>query len=415
MDLPPMKLIRQKLASKPLADPASVLERGLKNVVPGLAPAGGRVGIAVGSRNIDRIALLASATVRVLRELGFDPFIIPAMGSHGGATEQGQMDVLALLGVTEESAGAPIEASMETVALGEAPGGAEVFTARAALDADALVVINRVAPHTGYSGPVQSGVVKMLAVGLGKAEGARALHRHGFAAGHLIGLIAGAALESLPPVVAVGLIEDGEKKLAGLEVMPGDRVIEREPELLGQAISMWPRIPVADVDLLIVDEMGKDISGTGMDPLVTGRGKDDAETPSFHAECLVVLRLTAASGGNATGIGHADITTRELADAVDKAVTYRNVLTSGALYRARIPIIAANDREAVEMAVASLGNVAAAGLRIAHIESTRRLAELEVSQVLLFELEGNQGVQVDEADTQLTFDEQGRVASPWSR
>jgi hypothetical protein len=410
-----MTLIRQQLASRPLGDPDRALTGSMAEAGLGFFPAGGRIGIAVGSRNVDRIATLATSLVQELRSLGYEPFIIPAMGSHGGATEEGQLQVLARLGVTEESVCAPIEASLEVAALGRTPGGAEVFTARAALEADGIVVVNRVAPHTGFSGPVQSGVVKMIAVGLGKAEGARALHIHGFGAGELIGQIAAVALEALPPVVAVALVEDGEKKLSRLEVMPGSDALLREPELLGYAVSMWPCIPVARVDLLIVDEMGKDISGTGMDPLVTGRGKAFSEAESFNAERLVVLRLTEASGGNATGIGHADITTRALADAVDKVVTYKNVLTSGALYRARIPIVADTDREAVEMAVVSLGRVKPETLRIAHIKSTRSLAEFEVSAPLLEVLRGRAGIFVEATARTLTFDEDGAIVSPWPR
>lgn len=408
-----MTLIRQQLASSPLPEEEWGLTEGVAGAGLGLFPPGGRIGIAVGSRNIDRIAELAATMVRDLRALGFEPFIIPAMGSHGGATEGGQMGVLAGLGVTEESVGAPIEPSTEVVPLGRTPGGAEAFTARAALEADGLVVMNRVAPHTGFSGPVQSGVVKMIAVGLGKVEGARALHLQGFGAGHLIREIATMALEALPPVLAVALVEDGEKKLSRLEVLPATAALEREPRMLGYAISVWPRLPVARVDLLIVDEMGKDISGTGMDPLVTGRGKAFSEAETFNAERLVVLRLTESSGGNATGIGHADITTRRLADSVDRVITYKNVLTSGALYRARIPIVADTDREAVEMAITSLGNVKPETLRVAHIKNTRELAEFEVSAALLAVLRGREGVFVEATDRPLSFDEDGVIISPW--
>jgi len=408
-----MTLIRQQLVSRPLHDPETVLADGVGEQAPGLFPAGGRIGVGVGSRNVDRIALLATALVGQLRAMGFEPFIIPAMGSHGGATEQGQLDVLERLGVTEESVGARIEPSLEVESMGRTPGGAEAFTASAALEADGLIVMNRVAPHTGYSGAVQSGVVKMIAVGLGKAEGARALHLQGFGAGHLISEVASAALEKLPPILTVALVEDGEKKLSRLDVMSADEALARELRLLAYAVSMWPRIPVARVDLLIVDEMGKDISGTGMDPLVTGRGKAFSEAETFNAERLVVLRLTEASGGNATGIGHADITTRRLADAVDRVVTYKNVLTSGALYRARIPIVAETDREAVEMAITSLGKVKPETLRIAHIRSTRALAEFEVSAALVAVLQGREGVSIEATDRPLSFDSDGAIISPW--
>jgi hypothetical protein len=358
---------------------------------------GGRVAIAAGSRGIDGLAELLGVVVDIVKSAGGEPFIVPAMGSHGRAIEEGQVGVLASLGVTWERVGAPVFPSMETVSLGTTPSGVEAFWARTALEADAVVVLNRVAPHTGYSGPVQSGVVKMIAVGLGKAEGARAIHRHGFSAGHLIGEVADLVISRAPPITAVALVEDGEKNISRVAVLPPGGIREQEPALLELAGDMWPRIPVRSADILVVDEMGKDISGIGMDPLVTGRGKD-GEPPVFSAKRLVVLRLSRASGGNATGIGHADITTRALADAIDRDATYANVLSSGALYRARLPLVAESDREALEMAVSSLGEVPAGEIEVVRIPSTHRLSEIQVSEALVPRLSGTAVFEVGEPE-----------------
>lgn len=395
VEIPRMLKVRQKLEADALADPASTLRELLAGrgfAVP--LEAGSRVAIAVGSRGIDRLAELVCAVVDAVKDAGGEPFIVPAMGSHGGATEEGQVAVLVSLGVTWEQVGAPVFPAMETVSLGASPSGVEAFMARTALEADAVVVLNRVGLHTGYSGPVQSGLVKMIAVGLGKVEGARSLHRHGFSAGHLIGEVADLAISKAPPITGVAVVEDAERRVCRLALLPGPGIRSEEPALLELARGMCPRIPVAGADILIVDEMGKDISGIGMDPFVIGRGKDTEEPTAFSARRLVVLRLSEASGGNATGIGVADITTRRLAEAMDRAVTYRNVLTSGALHRARLPLVADTEREALRMAAESLGDVDASGLRVVRIRNTRRLEELQVSEPLTSELEGRPGIEL---------------------
>lgn len=400
--------VRQRLESRPIGDLDAALEKVDATGFAGRL-AGPRVAIAVGSRNIDRLAEIVPNLVRRLREADLDVFIIPAMGSHGGASEQGQQGILASLGITAESSLAPVEPSMETVRLGTTPGGVTVFAAKAAMEADGIVLVSRVGLHTGYTGRVQSGASKMIVVGLGKADGARALHEHGFGSGHLIAEAAALAQEALPPVVALALIEDGTRKLSELYVLQGEQIAEQEPALLSRAASMWPRIPLKGADLLIVEEMGKDISGVGMDPHVTGRGIDPGPgaEPRFAARRLVVLRLTEGSAGNATGIGHADITTRALVEGMDTVVTYRNVLTSGALYRARVPIVAGSDREAVEMALASLGGPGPEQARIVRIRNTRSLERFEVSSSLLPSLEGLEGVEASPEGRSLAFDGNG--------
>jgi hypothetical protein len=411
MKLPHMVKIRQALVSDALVDLPTDLGQALDRAgFERLFVPGRRVAVAVGSRNMDRIGELVTGLIAKLNELGCVPFIVPAMGSHGGATAEGQEGVLAGLGVTDESAGAPVVSSMETVSLGMTSGGNEVFADRAAMESDAIVVVNRVAPHTGYSGSLQSGLCKMLAVGLGKREGAVSLHRHGFGAAHLIGEMADAVLSKAPVVLGIALVEDGEKRLSLIEALAPEEFRAREPELLRHAFSMYPRVPLRSADLLIVDEIGKDISGTGMDPLVTGRGKDmgPEEGTRFSAGRLVALRLTEGSRGNATGIGHADVTTERLVGSIDCGATYKNVLTSGALHRARIRSVAGSEREAVETALYSLGDYSPDDARVVRIRNTRALGEFQVSTALVPELKGRDGIEVgDEMD--MEFDSVGNI------
>lgn len=403
--------VRQRLESAPLGDPGEALAEGLARIgAGGLPRPGSRVAVAVGSRGIDGIVTVIASLVQRLKGMGAVPFIIPSMGSHGGATVRGQEMVLRSLGVTEESVGAPVISSMETVSLGVTPGGAEAFMDKSAMDAGAAVVVNRVAPHTGYGGPVQSGVLKMLAVGLGKRDGARSLHRHGFGAPQLIGEMADLALRSLRKVIAVALVEDGRRELSRLEVLGPEEIVAREPQLLDLAMSMSPGIPVGRIDLLVVDEMGKEISGTGMDPGVTGRGKETAERGAgFYSRRIVVLGLTEGSRGNATGVGNADIITEGLYRSIDREVTHENVMTSGELERARVPVAAATDRDAVDLALRSLGNPDSETVRVVRIKNTRELEELLVSKAVAREMEGREGVLVSGKEEAMEFDGSGKI------
>jgi len=411
VEFPRLVRVRQGLESAPLGDPGEALAEGLARIgAGGLPRPGSRVAVAVGSRGIDGIVNVVASLVQLLKGMGAVPFIIPSMGSHGGATARGQEMVLRSLGVTEESVGAPVISSMETVSLGVTPGGAEAFMDKLAMEADAVLVVNRVAPHTRYSGPVQSGMLKMLTVGLGKQDGARSLHRHGFEAPQLIGEMADLALRSLRKVIAVALVEDGMRDLSRLEVMGPEEIVAREPQLLDIAMSMSPGIPVGRIDLLVVDEMGKEISGTGMDPGVIGRGRDKAERGAgFCPRRIVVLGLTEGSGGNATGVGHADIITEGLYRSIDRGVTYENVMTSGELERARVPVAAATDRDAVDLALRSLGYPDSKTVRVVRIKNTRELEELLVSTAVAREIQRRDGILVSGEEEAMEFDSSGKI------
>ncbi len=409
MDIPRVVRVRQRLDKRAIEDPearlATLLESGRSW---GSLPQGTRVAIAVGSRGIDRIGLLAAALVRSAREAGLEPFIVPAMGSHGGATPAGQLSILASLGIDETSCGARLDASMAVRKVGATAGGVEVFTSAAALDADAIVVVNRVAPHTGFSGPVQSGLRKMMAVGLGKVEGALSLHARGFSAGHVISEMADVVLGCAPVAFGVALVEDAVGRLAEIEVVRAAEFAARERELLELAGSLKASIPLSHAHVLVVHTIGKDISGIGMDPHVTGRGKDFAkgEEPSFHADRVVALRLSEGSLGNATGIGHADHTTERLLKEMDREVTERNVRTSGALHRAVPPPAAPSERQAVEAALEAAGSPSAIEARLVVIRSTADREAVLVTPALARELEGLDGVELSEEE-ELDFDDRG--------
>lgn len=410
MGFPPLWHVRQKLKSNPLEDPSGALDAGLSRAgFDELCAGKRRVAVGVGSRKIDGLQGLVSSVVARLRKAGCEPFVVPAMGSHGGARPEGQLEVLRALGITEESISAPIDASMETVLLGRC-GGADVYTSRTAFTADAIVILNRVSPHTLYSGEVQSGLLKMLVVGLGKREGARSLHGLGDEGGRLIAGMANVVLEKTMVMLGIAVVEDGRKRISRLEVMMPDEIGPKEPFLLGEAISLYPRIPLERADILIVDEMGKDISGIGMDPLVTGRGKETAgENSRFRADRLVVLRLSGASGGNATGIGHADVTTEGLVGAIDREVTYRNVMTTGLLHRARVPLVARTEMDAVSIALESLGGVPVQEVRLVRIANTGKLEGFEVSGPVAEELRSMQDIEVGDTPRDMEFDDAGNM------
>lgn len=412
MDFPRMVDIVQEIETSPLADPEGELEADLsREVFSGFFKPGQRTAIAVGSRRISGLENVLSYIVSKVKKSGGTPFIVPAMGSHGGATPEGQVKVLESLGVTEKSTGAAIISSPEVEYLGDTPGGAAVYVDRNALRADALIVVNRVAPHSGYSGPVQSGLQKMIAAGLGKWEGARSLHRHGFEAACLIGEIADLVLSNVSEVMGIAMIEDGRKNLSDIEALHGGEIKEREHELLALAMSMYPGIPVEEADILVVDEIGKDISGAGMDPMVTGRGKifGPEEEVSFSAKRIVALNLSEGSLGNANGVGHADITTRKLYESTNWEATYKNAVTSGQLYRVRIPVIAQTDKEALSMALESLGGASPDEVRLVRIKNTRELHSMQVSTALESELQENPRVSVYPGGKALSFSGEGEI------
>jgi len=387
-EIPPTPLykVRANLDHDEIPDASAAAKKALdgQGLAERIGP-GTRVCIAVGSRGIDRVAELVRATVDWLHGRGAEPFVLAAMGSHGGATAHGRAGVLAKLGVTEAEIGAPVVTDGETAVVGEADG-LPVHVAKAALSADGIALVNRIKPHTSYSGKYESGLCKMLAIGLGMVEGATAAHSRG--AGGLASAVPAMArlvLANAPVLFGLAAIENGRDRLHSIEAVPAESIVDREPGLLEIAWSLRPPLPFAEADVLVVDFIGKDISGTGMDTNVIGRrglaGEPDPDRPRIKR--IVALRLSPGSGGNAYGIGLADVTTKKLVNAMDPALAKANAMASTFVERSRVPVAFASDREAVAAAVRTSGAGDPSSVGLARIKDTSSLAEMLVSKPLL--------------------------------
>jgi hypothetical protein len=389
IELPPMTRVKQILESSRIPDVEEELARRLEGLPESSRPRRGQtVAVAAGSRGIAGFVPILRRLMIQLREWGANPFIFPAMGSHGGGTAEGQRTLLADYGVTEESVGAPIRSSMETVRVGELPDGTPVHCDRLAWCSDGIVLFNRVKPHSMFRGPWESGLLKMCAVGLGKHEGAAAFHRRKVETFHqAVPEIASAFLALGRVLFGVATVENGHDKVMALDVVPARDIMERERGLLVLARKSMARILLDEADILVVDELGKNISGDGMDPNVTGRSGTDIDfSENFKLETLVALDLTPQSHGNATGVGAADIITRRLAGKIDLASTYINHITSGYLSSAAIPLVANDDEEALRIACMCKG-ARRGGKRIVHIRNTSELEEIEVSLGMMREVD----------------------------
>jgi hypothetical protein len=383
-----MRTVRQKFPPTPPLDIRATVLREFEKVRPRLKP-GARIAVAVGSRGISHLQNVVAAVIEVLNGAGAKPFIVPAMGSHGGATPAGQTELLAEYGVTERQLGVPIDAAMEVERLGATADGVDVFFSAAALRADGIVVVNRIKPHTDFGGAIGSGVLKMIVVGLGKRIGAANYHvastRLGYE--HVIRTIAQVTLRSAPILCGVAIVENQFHQAARLAVLPGEEIERAEEELFLEAKRLMPRLPFADIDLLIVDRIGKNISGAGMDPNITGRGVhgyssmiNGQESSGPRVRRLFVRELTPETHGNGIGIGLADLTTARLVRALNKEVTYVNALTSLSPNSAKIPIHFETDREAVAQALASLGMADVPQAKVMRIADTLSLETIQVSE-----------------------------------
>jgi hypothetical protein len=382
MPLPRMVRMRQELSSTRIADvPAAVRAALVASGAPGRIRPGNRVAITAGSRGIADIPVVIRAAVDWLREIGAEPFIVPAMGSHGGATVEGQRAVLAEYGITEREAGASILATMETVVVGHLPDGTPVFLDRNAHEADGIVVVGRVKAHTAFRGPIESGLCKMTAIGLGKQRGAETIHARGL--GETIAPAAAVTLATGKIVAGVGLVENSHHQLQTIRGVAPNDFHAADAELLVLANELLPRIPFDDLDLLIVDELGKNLSGSGMDYNIVGmwRRIGGDKVPMYRR--IVVLGITPESEGNALGMGIADFTTRRLFEQIDYRKTYMNGLTANAVDAIKVPCVMASDRDAIEAALKSAGPRGEP--RVVWIRNTLSLDEMLVSEALVDE------------------------------
>jgi hypothetical protein len=356
------------------------------------AVSGKRIAIGVGSRGIQDLERMVRKLVELVKGAGGLPFIVPAMGSHGGATAEGQTEVLASLGITEAAMGCPVEATMDTVVMGTSPSGLPAHFDRLAAAADGVMLVNRVKMHTSFHGELESGLHKMLAIGMGKENAAVLLHSKGpDGLRDLMPEVARTLLAKLPFLAGFGVVEDGYHRPVMLRGLSPAEIDAGEKDLLRLARSLAPGLPLREADVLVVDEMGKDVSGTGMDTNVIGRlriaGQPEPKTPKVKA--IVALGLTEATHGNALGIGLADFTTRRAAEAVDWRLTAKNVLTSGFLERGRVPPALADEAEALDAALSHVFRNhpgERAGARVLRIRNTLQLEDFWVSANLLEEI-----------------------------
>jgi hypothetical protein len=356
MKLPDQMLVEARLPSHALASPGAEVTARLEAALGQESFAGRGVAVAVGSRGIDRIAEVALAVVTWLKHRGARPYLLPAMGSHGGGTAEGQRELLASYDITEASMGVPVRAAMDTVEIGRTEAGAPVFIAREALEAEGLIVVNRVKPHTDFeSTRLGSGLLKMCAIGLGKVEGAGAAHRAAALHGYEASILAASRLvrSKVRLIGGVALVEDPHHHLAVVEVIPAAAMEAREPELLAQARAWMPALPFAEIDVLVLDEIGKNISGAGMDTNVVGRGVhgEAFRTARARARVIYARGLTPESHGNAVGMGLADVISSRLFEAMDPRITYTNAITALTPATVRVPMHFDTDADCLRAAI----------------------------------------------------------------
>ena len=366
------------------------------------------IGVTAGSRGIDNIDLILRYVCQYLEGRGAKPFIIPAMGSHGGATSKGQVAVLKKLKISPETMGVPIKSSMDVVKIGETDNNSPVYIDQYAHGADGIVVVNRVKPHTDFIAGIESGLMKMMAVGLGKAKGCAAMHLHGL--GETIPKAARIIIDKAPILIGLAILENSRDETYRIEAINPEDIEKRERELLIESKENVPKLPMEYLDVLIIEEIGKMYSGTGMDTKVIGRmkifGEIEPQKPSIRK--IVALNLAKSSAGNALGIGLADLTTKKLVDSIDYGATYANTIATTFLERAKVPVTVKDDKEAIEVAVNTVGPVTEESIKLAIIRNTLELEELYVTQAVLDEMD-TEKIEVINENVRMKFDSIGNL------
>ena len=401
MQLPRMIKVRQKFKDQHILNIEEAIRQELKqDKIKSLIKPGQSIAVAVGSRGINRLSKIVKETVNYLKELGAFPFIVPAMGSHGGATADGQLEVLHGYGVTEQAMGVPIKSSMEVVLLGFTPNGIPVYVDKYALAADMVVLINRVKPHTGFRGPIESGICKMMAIGLGKHVGCSRLHQEERSIfSSVLVSVAEVFLEQANFGFGLALVENAFDQTAFVKALVKDELLKEEQELLIKAKALLPALLFPKIDVLLVEQIGKNISGPGMDPNIIGRHSAFGEVAGYVGptiERIVVLDLSKGTHGNATGIGTADFITKTAFDKIDFMATYANQIAARNPAGGRIPITMETEREALIAAIKCCRNIDENGPCIVRIKDTLHLSEIWMSENMLPFIAGNSLLEIME-------------------
>lgn len=420
MSYPKMVKIRQRLDDTRVEDIDSIIRREMNRMqISSRIKSGSKVAITAGSRGITDIAKIIASIVREIKGLGAEPFIVPAMGSHGGANDVGQLEILQNYGITENSIGAPIISSMEVVKIGVTKSGIPVFIDQKAYGADHIIVVNRIKPHTEFHGQIESGLIKMMVIGLGKHQGAIVAHQFAVKYGYerTIVEMGRCILKKAPISLGVAIVENGYGQTAQITAVDPENVFEMEKRLLKEVRNRTPKIPFDDIDILVVDECGKEISGSGMDTKVIGRIMNIYESELNHPKITrIILRdLSEKTHGNAAGVGLADFVTKRLADKIDYNSTYINCVTAVTPEKGRLPIVCENDREALDFALATAGPVDSRNLRMVWIRNTSSLSEIFISQGLLDETRGKENLATAGDAMEMEFDEHGNLVEFWGK
>lgn len=393
MKIPPMYRIKQQLPiHEPLNHVEKIREELASKNLHSKIKAGMRIVVTAGSRGISHIDEVLSTIIEEVKIFGGEPFIVPSMGSHGGATPEGQAKVLESLGINSESMGVAIHSSMEVKKIGVLDNGAPVYMDQNAYEAEGLIVVNRIKAHTAFKDEIESGLLKMMAIGLGKQKGAEIIHRLGSEGFHRYLMDAARLiLEKTPILLGIALVEDGHKNLVEIKALEPHEIEEEEKTLLRLSKRLMARIPFKEIDVLIIEEIGKDISGSGMDTNVIGKfslpGEHEPLAPDVKR--IVVLDLSEKTHGNAYGIGLSDITTERLYNKIDFHSTFMNALTSNQVQLGKIPLFLPNDKDAIAQGIKISGQLKPEKARIVRIRNTSKLHEFWVSKPLVEEIKND--------------------------
>ena len=417
MTYPEMFRLRQILDAPRCDDVYATVRSEIDKLDPAAKiKAGQSVAVAAGSRGVANIDTIVKATVDAVKDLGATPYIVPAMGSHGGGTAEGQAAVLDGYGINEQTIGCPIRSSMEVVQIGTSDFGMPIYFDKNASEADHVIVVNRIKPHTGFAGEIESGLMKMMLIGLGKHKGAAIYHRaiihHSFDT--IVRLVGRVVREEIPIAFGVATLENGYDETAEIHAIDAPDFEDVEKVLQAKSKAYCPKLPFEDVDLLIIDEMGKDISGAGMDTNVIGRKRNDrkaidGDTPRVLR--IFVRDLTETTHGNATGIGLAEFTTKRLVDKIDFHATYTNVITGQHVSAGAVPLHFETDREVLDVALESIGLIDVPDARVLWIKNTLDLGEVEASAAYLAQLEGRDDLELIVGPRTLQTQEDGNLPS----
>jgi hypothetical protein len=419
MELPKMAMVEQHFDPQRIDDIPAEIAREIAGLsLQQKIKQGDTIAITAGSRGIVNIDIITKAVVDELRKRGAQPFIFPAMGSHGGATVEGQLKILKEYGITESSMGCPLRSTMEVVYLGEAADGYPVHVDKYAMEGDHIVVINRIKPHTKFTGPIESGLMKMMAIGMGKQKGAEYYHKAAIKLTFpkIVETVGLEVIRKCPILFGLGIVENGYDQTCLIKALLPRDIPEGEKALLIAAKERMACLPFDEIDVLVVDQFGKNISGTGMDVNVTGRNRDIQpwDIPIPQVKRIFVRDLTDESEGNALGIGMADFTTKRFIQKMDRKKTYINCLTGVCPEKGAIPMYFDSDLEALEACFMTIGKIPVNSVRLVHIKSTLHLTKMHVSRGFEREISEQPNLRLVGAWNEVVFDKDGNIISPFT-